>query len=136
TMNPALNRAANHLDSRDTRPSRFLLLDEPCAGLDLAQARGLHALLRRQAEAGVGVIVVEHDLALAALSDRVGVLSRGRLVALGPPRETLSRETLREVFGLDGALITTPSGGFALDLSPPTRPTAPTSAPTLSQELS
>jgi iron complex transport system ATP-binding protein len=107
------------LDNRDTRSSRFLLLDEPCAGLDLAQARSLHALLRRQACHGVGVVVVEHDLALAALSDRVAVLSRGQLVALGPPRETLTRETLRAVFGLDGALITTPSGGYALDLMSP-----------------
>lgn len=109
----------NSLDKQDTRPSRFLLLDEPCAGLDLAQARSLHALLRRQARDGVGVIVVEHDLALAALSDRVGVLSHGHLVALGPPKETLTRETLRAVFGLDGALITTPSGGLALDLTSP-----------------
>lgn len=120
-----------HLDHQDTRRSSFLLLDEPCAGLDLAHARSLHALLRRQAEQGVGVVVVEHDLALAALADRVGVLSAGRLVALGPPRDTLTRQTLRGVFGLDGALITTPSGGFALDLSPPPRPAH---CPTLSKE--
>lgn len=121
----------NHLEDRDSRESRFLLLDEPCAGLDLAQARSLHALLRRQAEHGVGVVVVEHDLALAALADRVGVLSAGRLVALGAPRETLTRQTLRGVFGLDGALITTPSGGLALDLSPPRHRGL---APTLSKE--
>lgn len=110
---------AGHLDLQTSRSSRFLLLDEPCAGLDLAQARALHALLRGLARLGVGVVVVEHDLSLAALSDRVAVLSKGRLVALGPPTETLTSQTLREVFGLDGSLMKTPSGGFALDLVSP-----------------
>ncbi len=114
----ALAQVASSLDYQDTRPSSFLLLDEPCAGLDLSHARSLHNLIRQQAALGLGVVVVEHDLALAATADRVAVLHDGRLVALGPPSDTLSPQTLRQVFGLDGALIRTPAGGFALDLAP------------------
>ncbi|MBL8788160.1 MAG: ATP-binding cassette domain-containing protein [Deltaproteobacteria bacterium] len=105
-------------DSATPTRSRWLLLDEPSSGLDLAQARALHALLRDEAKRGTGIIIVEHDLALAAQADRVAVLARGRLVALGPPQATLTRALLAEVFALDAALVTLPSGGLALDLGP------------------
>ena len=64
--------------------SRFLLCDEPAAGLDLAHARALHTLFATEARAGVGVVVVEHDLALAAGADRIAVLSGGLALDLGP----------------------------------------------------
>ncbi len=99
--------------------ARYLLLDEPCAGLDLAHARALHALLRDEADtAGVGVVVVEHDLSLAATADRVAVLHQARLVALGAPASTLTKALLGEVFGLAGGFVTLPAGGLALDLPP------------------
>lgn len=45
-------------------------------------------------------------------------MARGRLVACGRPLEVLTPTLLREVFGLDGALVRLGSGGLALDLGP------------------
>jgi branched-chain amino acid transport system permease protein len=65
---------------------RLLLLDEPMAGLSGAERADLAALLRATREAGVSVVLVEHDVeAVMALADRVAVLDDGRLIALGEP---------------------------------------------------
>jgi len=64
----------------------LLLLDEPMAGLSGPERDGLAALLRRTREAGVAVVLVEHDVdAVMALADRVAVMDEGRLIALGAP---------------------------------------------------
>lgn len=64
----------------------LLLLDEPMAGLSGPERDGLAALLRRTRDAGVAVILVEHDVdAVMALADRVAVMDDGRLIALGSP---------------------------------------------------
>ena len=89
----------------------LLIADEPAAGLDPdAQFLALERL-RARAAAGAGVIVTSHDLTLAARAcDRLAVLHRGRLVALGPPAEALTSDVLAEVFGLAGALVSSPAG--------------------------
>lgn len=67
------------------RPS-VLLADEPAAGLDSFESQQLGERLRTVAEAGVGVLLIEHDLALVlSLCDRIYVLSEGRLIASGAP---------------------------------------------------
>jgi ABC-2 type transport system ATP-binding protein len=64
----------------------LLVLDEPTNGLDPAGMREVRLLLRRLADSGTTVFVSSHLLAeVEAMCDRVGVLSRGRLVAEGPP---------------------------------------------------
>ncbi|HEX6336588.1 MAG TPA: branched-chain amino acid ABC transporter ATP-binding protein/permease [Jiangellaceae bacterium] len=64
----------------------ILLLDEPMAGLSGAERAALGDLLHRTREAGVAVVLVEHDVdAVMALADRVAVLDDGRLIALGDP---------------------------------------------------
>jgi iron complex transport system ATP-binding protein len=79
----------------------ILLLDEPCAALDPRQQLAAMALFRRLAGAGNCLCVVLHDLALAArFCDRVAVLDRGRLVAVGPPDAALDDATLAAVYGL------------------------------------
>ncbi len=63
-----------------------LVLDEPTNGLDPAGMREVRLLLRRLADGGTTVFVSSHLLAeVEVMCDRVGVLSRGRLVAEGPP---------------------------------------------------
>jgi iron complex transport system ATP-binding protein len=89
----------------------LLIADEPAAGLDPEAQLLILERLKVRAAAGAAVVVTSHDLALAArVCDRLAVLHHGRLVALGPPREALSREVLADVFALDGALIDTPAG--------------------------
>lgn len=83
-----------------------LLADEPTSALDLGATAGLARLLRDLVEHhGMAVVLVVHDLALAAaVADRVVVVSRGRTVAAGPPADVLTRECLRDVWQVDAAL--------------------------------
>jgi len=69
-----------------TQPS-LLLLDEPAAGMNPTESSALLADLARLREHhGIGLIVIDHDLALIMrLCDRIIVLDRGRVIAEGPP---------------------------------------------------
>ena len=59
-----------------------------------------------QAQAGRGVVLVVHDLAIAMnRADRVVVLDNGRAVADGPPAEALSSEVLRRVWQVEARWI-------------------------------
>lgn len=67
---------------------QLLLLDEPTKGLDAAARREVGIRLRALADEGVSVLMVTHDIELAAaVSDRCGLLFRGELLALGRTRE-------------------------------------------------
>jgi iron complex transport system ATP-binding protein len=80
---------------------RWLLADEPLANLDLGHAATLVARLKQQAAAGVGVVLVLHDLATAMNhADRVLVIDRGALVADGPPATALAEATIARVWGV------------------------------------
>ncbi|MEV0612576.1 ABC transporter ATP-binding protein [Nonomuraea sp. NPDC050404] len=88
---------------------RFLILDEPTNHLDLHHQIRLLAMLR---DTGMSVLVTLHDLNLAASAcDRLTVLSRGRLVAAGPPREVLTEALLRDVFGVEASVVPHPLTG-------------------------
>ncbi|MEZ4352149.1 MAG: ABC transporter ATP-binding protein [Myxococcota bacterium] len=80
-----------------------LLLDEPTAALDLRHQLELLALLERlNRERGTTIALSIHDLEHAArIADRIAVLSRGRIYAVGPPAEVLTGETLLDVFRVD-----------------------------------
>jgi ABC-type branched-subunit amino acid transport system ATPase component/ABC-type branched-subunit amino acid transport system permease subunit len=63
-----------------------LMLDEPAAGLDLDEVAVLEAMVRAAREAGVGVLLVEHDVGFVIrLADHVTVLDRGRVIADAEP---------------------------------------------------
>jgi iron complex transport system ATP-binding protein len=87
----------------------ILVLDEPTNHLDVRHQVGLLSLLRGS---GLTVLVVLHDLNLAAAAcDRLGVLSRGRLVAAGPPVDVLTAELVRDVFGVEASVVPHPLTG-------------------------
>ncbi|WP_174552908.1 heme ABC transporter ATP-binding protein [Nocardia amamiensis] len=76
-----------------------LLLDEPTAALDLGHQEAVLRLATDRAAAGAAVVVVLHDLGIAAAyADRVAVLDSGRIAADGPPREVLTTELLTRVY--------------------------------------
>jgi iron complex transport system ATP-binding protein len=76
-----------------------MLADEPTASLDPRYQIEVMTNLRNAADRGMLVIVVTHDLGLAArFADKVLVLSEGRLVAQGTAAEALSAEILADVF--------------------------------------
>jgi iron complex transport system ATP-binding protein len=76
-----------------------ILADEPTASLDPRHQFEVMKSLRASADKGVLVIVVTHDLGLAArFADTVLVLSDGRLVSQGAPAEALSEKVMGDVF--------------------------------------
>ena len=77
----------------------IVLADEPTASLDPRYQIDVMINLRSAADRGVLVVVVTHDLGLAArFADTVLVLSDGRLVAQGKPAEALSEQVMADVF--------------------------------------
>jgi iron complex transport system ATP-binding protein len=84
-------------------PEQALFLDEPTASLDLRHQIALLQAARAIAAPGRrAVLAVLHDLNLAAAyADTLVVMDRGRIVAAGEPHAVLTRECLREVFGVD-----------------------------------
>jgi iron complex transport system ATP-binding protein len=76
-----------------------MLADEPTASLDPRYQIDVMTNLRKAADGGMLVIMVTHDLGLAArFADTVLVLSEGRLEAQGAPAAALSEKTMSEVF--------------------------------------
>ena len=79
----------------------LLLLDEPAANLDLARGLDLLERLRGMShEGGIAVVVSLHDLNLAfRYCDKIAVLSRGGLIAVGEPARIAQPELLEPVYG-------------------------------------
>ncbi len=102
----------------------ILVLDEPTNHLDI---RHQIELLRYLRGSGLTIVVVLHDLNLAAATcDRLGVLSEGRLIAAGSPDEVLTTTLISEVFGVDVTVVQHPITGdpqilFELDSRRPHR---------------
>ena len=95
----------------------FLLLDEPIAGLDLAHQHAALASARRRADRGLGVLAVLHDLSMAArYADRVAIVEKGRLTALGPTGTTLDPALLSAVFATP--IVRVEAAGMPAFLSP------------------
>jgi iron complex transport system ATP-binding protein len=94
----------------------LLLLDEPTTHLDLAhQVDVLDLIARLHAEAGRTVVMVLHDLNLAArYAERLVAMRDGRIVAHGAPAEVLTEELVREVFDLDARVVPDPVAGTPL----------------------
>lgn len=103
-------QARVHLARLLASPAPSLLLDEPCASLDISHQLSLMQTLSNEAASGRAVMVVLHDLELAArYCSRVIVIDGGRKIADGPPEASLSDEVLRRVFsvqrGPSGSLV-------------------------------
>ncbi|MEY9860836.1 branched-chain amino acid transport system ATP-binding protein [Catenulispora sp. GAS73] len=79
---------------------RVLLLDEPAAGLDAAEAARLAAMLRALSAEGMALLLVEHDVDLVAeLADTVCVMAAGRVVARGPAAAVLADPEVGALWG-------------------------------------
>ena len=83
----------------------LLLADEPTAALDPLHQHHVMALIRACVDAGNGALVVLHEAALAArFADRLLWMKEGRIVADGPPADTLTPERFAEVYGVRAAV--------------------------------
>jgi iron complex transport system ATP-binding protein len=93
--------------------SDVLLLDEPTAALDLGFQIEIAALLRRlNRDRGTTMVLSTHDLNLAAaLCDRIVLLKDGRVFTNGPTAETLTADTIRNVYGVQADVQFHPRAG-------------------------
>ncbi|MFD3543448.1 heme ABC transporter ATP-binding protein [Streptomyces sp. NPDC058662] len=93
----------------------LLLLDEPTAALDLRHQELVLRVCRERASAGDAVVVVLHDLGLAAAyADRVAVLHDGRIAAAGAPAEVFEDELLSRVYRQPVEVLPHPRTGAPL----------------------
>jgi len=79
-----------------------MLLDEPTAALDLRHQESVMAAIRTFANAGCAVVVVLHDLSIAAgYADRIAMIVEGKLDAIGTPDEVIVADRVSRVYGVD-----------------------------------
>jgi len=82
---------------------KILLLDEPAAGLNPSETAEIGQLLKRIANSGIAVLLVEHDMPMVmSIADHVVVVNFGRHLAEGPPAEIASNpEVIAAYLGTD-----------------------------------
>jgi iron complex transport system ATP-binding protein len=94
-----------------------LIADEPTSQLDLGATVSVATLLRELADDGLTILLVVHDLALAAaVADRAVVVSDGRTIATGAPAEVLTPQQLAATWSAD-ARLTEHDGRTALHVA-------------------
>ncbi len=95
-----------------------VLLDEPISALDMAHQLEVLSLVQRLSrEKGLGVIVVLHDVNMAArFCDEIVALHSGRLIARGTPKEIMTPETLERIYGVRMDVMTHAATGFPVAL--------------------
>ncbi len=96
----------------DVTYPQLLLLDEPTGALDIGHKQQLMQVLRRWADKGGAVVLVEHDIQLTlSYSDTVMVLAGGQVKALGSPSAVVTPTLMAEVFNANAALVAHPVTG-------------------------
>lgn len=88
---------------------QFLVLDEPTAAFDLSHQQLTLSIVKQLADRGVGVLMVLHDLNLAArCADNLVVVSGGNIEASGTPEKVLTKELIRQVFDVQSVIAEHP----------------------------
>ncbi len=91
---------------------RILLLDEPTSALDVAHQVEVLDVLRAEVARGMTVVLVIHDLTLAArYADELVVMADGRIIARGEPGAVLTAEVVRQAFGIEARMLEDPDTG-------------------------
>jgi branched-chain amino acid transport system ATP-binding protein len=82
------------------RTPRYLLLDEPAAGMSEHESHDLADIIKRiSGEFGVGVLLIEHNIGLVLeLCERIYVLDSGEIIEVGPPRQIRSSDAVRHAY--------------------------------------
>jgi branched-chain amino acid transport system ATP-binding protein len=79
---------------------RYLLLDEPAAGMSEHESHDLAAIIKRIAgDLGVGVLLIEHNIGLVLeLCERIFVLDSGEIIEIGPPDQIRNSDAVRHAY--------------------------------------
>jgi iron complex transport system ATP-binding protein len=99
---------------------QVLLLDEPTSNLDLRhQLEVLQLVIDMVKERGLSVIMAIHDLNLASrFSSKIVMLKDGEIRAAGEPREVLNSGNIKEVYGVETAIINDSGRPYIIPLAP------------------
>lgn len=119
---PFADRSVSHLSGGErqcawiamcvAQESRCLLLDEPTSALDIRHQVEVLEVVRELSRAhGIGIVVVLHDINLAArYCDELVALHGGRLIARGAPGSIMHADVLQRIYGVPLGLMPHPSG--------------------------
>lgn len=78
---------------------RFILLDEPFAGIDPIAVIDIQKIIRFLKEQGIGVLITDHNVReTLGICDRAYIVNDGRVLAAGRPDEIITNESVREVY--------------------------------------
>jgi iron complex transport system ATP-binding protein len=89
----------------------LIVMDEPTASLDFGNQVRVLSEVRRLAGRDIGIVLSTHDPDHAfAVATRVALMADGKIVASGPPREILTSERLRSVYGVEVSVEVLPDG--------------------------
>ncbi len=78
---------------------RFMLLDEPFAGVDPISVGDIQRIVRHLKSRGIGVLITDHNVReTLGICDRAYILNEGEVLAKGAPEELLANERVREVY--------------------------------------
>lgn len=78
---------------------RLLLLDEPCAGLTVAETGDVGRLIKDLSSQGISILVIEHDTKFVKkIADTITILHRGEIVAEGSPEEIEKDEYVKDIY--------------------------------------
>ena len=78
---------------------KFLLLDEPFAGIDPIAVADIKSMVRLLADRGIGVLITDHNVRdTLEITDRAIIISSGQIVAQGGKEEILESETARKIY--------------------------------------
>ncbi|MFC7397213.1 ATP-binding cassette domain-containing protein [Chelatococcus sp. GCM10030263] len=99
--------------------TEWLLLDEPISALDIAHQIDVLSLVRRlSAERGLGIVVVLHDVNMAArFCDEIIALHSGRLIARGTPADIVKPDCLRAIYGIAMDVVPHPATGLPVSIA-------------------
>jgi lipopolysaccharide export system ATP-binding protein len=78
---------------------RFVLLDEPFAGVDPISVLDIQRIIRHLAERRIGVLITDHNVReTLGICGRAYILNDGSMIAQGAPAEILANQEVREVY--------------------------------------
>ncbi|HLT90685.1 MAG TPA: LPS export ABC transporter ATP-binding protein [Woeseiaceae bacterium] len=78
---------------------RFVLLDEPFAGVDPISVLDIQRIIKHLSDRGIGILITDHNVReTLGICGRAYILNDGTLIASGPPEEILQNQHVREVY--------------------------------------
>ena len=78
---------------------KFLLLDEPFAGLDPKSIKEFHGIVNKLKQDNIGILITDHNAsAMMELCDRIYFLHKGKVITSGLPKDIINHEVISKAY--------------------------------------